>query len=152
MSFDEIYLRYVDSVYSFLKFRLNDDYMVEEVMQETFLAVYRGLERLPTVQSVKAWILAIAHHKLVDYLRRFKPDHVELEPNMYAEEFTTDLTIIEALGQLDHTSAAIVYGLYVEQLTCEEIADILGIPVGTVKSKAYAARGKLRSWLKEVEQ
>ena len=55
------------------------------------------------------------------------------------------------LKQLDPTAATIIYGLYVEQLSCQELAEMLDIPVGTVKSKAYTARTKLRNWLKEVK-
>lgn len=152
MSFDEIYARYVDSVYSFLKFRLNDDYLIEEILQETFIAVYRSLDRLASVQSVKAWILGIAHHKMVDILRRNKYEEVAFDQNMLVEEFSTDLTLKEILSQLDPAGATIIYGLYVEQLSCQELAEMLEIPVGTVKSKAYNARAKLRNWLKGVEQ
>ncbi|HHX02125.1 MAG TPA: sigma-70 family RNA polymerase sigma factor [Firmicutes bacterium] len=152
MSFDEIYARYVDSVYSFLKFKLNDEYLVEEILQETFLAVYRNLNKLSTVQSPKSWILTIARHKLVDHLRSIKHEEVTLDHSMLVQEFSTDLVLNEVLNQLDSTAAAIVYGLYVEQLTCQELAEILEIPVGTVKSKAYTARAKLRNWLKGAGQ
>ena len=152
MSFDEVYARYADCVYSFLRFKLNDEYLIEEIMQETFLAVYRSLDKCKNVQSAKEWILTIAHHKLVDHLRRAKHKEVALDQNIRVEESPSDLTIKEILSQLDAVSATIIYGLYVEQFTCEELAGILGIPVGTVKSKAYTARARLRSWLKGVEQ
>lgn len=78
MSFDEIYEAYLDSVYSFLKFKLKDDFLIEEVIQETFLAVYRSLDQFPEVKSVKAWIFTIAHRKMIDLLRRQKYEEVEL--------------------------------------------------------------------------
>lgn len=148
MSFDEIYEAYLDTVYSFLKFKLNDESLIEEILQETFLAVYRGLDRLADVKSIKAWILTIAHHRMVDQLRSVKFDEVELDQNMLVEDFSTDLTLKEALNQLDPTASTIIYGLYVEQLTYQELAEIIGIPVGTVKSRAYTARAKLRDWFK----
>lgn len=67
---------------------------------------------------------------------------------MITKELATDLTLKEALSQLDPTSQTIIYGLYVEQLTYQELAEIIGIPVGTVKSRAYTARAKLRDWLR----
>lgn len=148
MSFDEIYEAYLDTVYSFLKFKLNDESLIEEILQESFLAVYRGLDRLADVKSIKAWILTIAHHKMVGQLRSVKFDEVELDQNMLVEDFSTDLTLKEALNQLDPTASTIIYGLYVEQLTYQELAEIIGIPVGTVKSRAYTARAKLRDWFK----
>ena len=148
MSFDEIYEAYLDTVYSFLKFKLNDERLIEEILQETFLAVYRGLDRLADVKSIKAWILTIAHHKMVDQLRSVKFDEVELDQNMLVEDFSTDLTLKEALNQLDTTASTIIYGLYVEQLTYQDLAEIIGITVGTVKSRAYTARAKMRDWFK----
>lgn len=148
MSFDEIYEAYLDSVYSFLKFKLKDDFLIEEVIQETFLAVYRSLDQFPEVKSVKAWIFTIAHRKMIDLLRRQKYEEVELDQHMITKELATDLTLKEALSQLDPTSPTIIYGLYVEQLTYQELAEIIGIPVGTVKSRAYTARAKLRDWLR----
>ena len=67
---------------------------------------------------------------------------------MLVEDFSTDLTLKEALNQSDPTASTIIYGLYVEQLTYQELAEIIGIPVGTVKSRAYTARAKLRDWFK----
>ncbi len=61
----------------------------------------------------------------------------------------SDLHIAEMLDQLEDVERTIVYGLYVENLTCHEIAQVLNIPEGTVKSKSYYARRKLREWLKE---
>lgn len=66
MSSEEIYTKYVDAVYRFLKFKLEDEHLVEDVLQETFLAVYQNLHKIAEVNSSKAWILAIARNKLVD--------------------------------------------------------------------------------------
>jgi hypothetical protein len=46
MSFEEIYSKYVDAVYRFLKFKLGDEHLVEDVLQETFLAVYENLQKI----------------------------------------------------------------------------------------------------------
>lgn len=151
MNFDEIYHTYLDTVYSFLKYKLRDEHLVEEVVQETFLAVYKGLAQLEQVDSVKAWLLSIAHHKMVDAVRKQKIVEVELEDSLEANTFVGDLSLQEMLYQLDEPAQTIIYSLYVEQLTCKQIASIVGIPEGTVKSKAFAARAKLRSWLKEEE-
>jgi len=151
MRFEEIYAKYLEPVYSYLKFKLADEYLVEEILQETFLAVYRNLDQLENVKSLKTWILTIAHHKMVDHLRMHKLEEVPLDHHELADEMVTDLTLREVLKQLDPTATTIIYGLYVEQLSCQELAEMLDIPVGTVKSKAYTARTKLRNWLKEVK-
>ena len=48
---------------------------------------------------------------------------------------------------MDEMSRQIIYGIYVEQLSYKDLSEILGIPEGTVKSKSYYARAKLRRWL-----
>lgn len=53
------------------------------------------------------------------------------------------------MTQLDEVDRTIMYGLYAEGLTCQELAKILDIPEGTVKSKAHYARKKLQKWLQE---
>ncbi|NLZ44977.1 MAG: RNA polymerase sigma factor [Clostridia bacterium] len=149
MSFEEIYSKYVDAVYRFLKFKLGDEHLVEDVLQETFLAVYENLQKMKEVSSHKAWILTIAHHKFVDHLRKKRLVEVELSEGMEADPAPDCLFIHQLLSQLDETARTILYGLYVEQLTCSELAEILGIPVGTVKSKAHAARSILQNKLRE---
>jgi DNA-directed RNA polymerase specialized sigma24 family protein len=149
MSFEEIYAKYVDAVYRFLKFKLGDEHLVEDVLQETFLAVYQNLQKIAEVSSPKAWILAIARHKLVDHLRKKRLVEVELNEGIEVEPGPDCLFIHQLLSPLDETARTILYGLYVEELTCRELAEILGIPVGTVKSKAHAARSILQNKLKE---
>jgi len=149
MSFEEIYTRYVDTVYRFLKFKLEDEHLVEDVLQETFLAVYQNLHKIAEVNSPKAWILAIARNKLVDHLRKKRLVEVELAEGLEADPGPDHLFIRQLLSHLDDTARTILYGLYVEELTCGELAEILGIPVGTVKSKAHAARSVLQHKLKE---
>ena len=74
---------------------------------------------------------------------------VELNEGIEVDPGPDRLFIHQLLSHLDETARTILYGLYVEQLTCSELAEILGIPVGTVKSKAHAARAILQNKLKE---
>lgn len=151
MDFAALYSEYVDAVYGYLAFRLRDKEVVEDLVQETFLAAHQRLDRLQEVASPKAWLLAVAHNKLVDYLRR-QQEHLPLqEENLAAAAGTAPsrLFIQEALAQLAELERTIVYGLYVEGLTHRELAEMLGLPEGTVKSKAHYARKRLYYWLQE---
>jgi len=111
------------------------------MVQETFLAAHQGLNRLHSVNSPKAWLLTIAHNKLVDFLRR-RPVHVPLQAESLAAAGgeAANLFAQEILEQLAEPERTIVYGLYVEGLTYRELGEMLGIPKGTVKSKAHYAR------------
>ena len=152
MGFEELYELYVGTVYGYLMFKLNDEYLVEEILQDTFLAVYQSIDAFRSIESPKAWILAIAHNKMVDHLRK---KHL-VEQNCAVEQLSspsiesvTNLFFQETLKQLGDMERTIVYGLYVEGLSCQELSQILHIPEGTVKSKAHYARKKLRKWIWE---
>lgn len=150
MDFERIYHTHADSVYSFLMFKLHDEHLAEELMQETFLAVYEQKEGVVQIESLKAWILTIARNKLVDHLRKDR-EQVRLVQEMMpeeAEKASDGVFVEELLGQLPEPERTIVYGLYVEGLTCNELGQMLAIPEGTVKSKAYYARQNLARWLK----
>ena len=151
MDLAALYSAYADAVYGYLAFKLQDRQLVEDLVQETFLAAQEGLDRLETVHSPKAWLLAIAHNKMVGFLRRRPPD-LPLIWEGAAVGDSSALFVEEALKQLADLERTIVYGLYVEGFTYRELAEMLSLPEGTVKSKAHNARRHLYRWLQEGER
>lgn len=152
MGFEGLYELYAGAVYGFLMFKLNNEDLAKDILQDTFLAVYQGIHTVHTIESPKAWILAIAHNKMVDHLRKkqcVEQTHVTDQLSDVSIENTTHLFVEEILNQLNDPERTIVYGLYVEGLSCLELAQVLQIPEGTVKSKARYARKKLRKWIQK---
>lgn len=152
MGFEVLYQDHVGAVYSYLMFKLNDRQLVEDILQETFLAVYQNIHQINEVASPKAWVLSIAHNKMVDHLRKNKVREKSLNLETISSESceqNSSLFFRETLEQLPEVERTIVYGLYAEGLTCQELAQILNIPEGTVKSKAHYTRKKLYKWLQE---
>jgi len=148
MDFESLYKDHADAVYGYLAFKLRDSQLAEDLMQETFLAAHERLDQLRTAGSAKAWLLSIAYNKMVDLLRR-RSAELPLQAESLAASGTAAPTLFirEALEQLDELERSIVYGLYVEGLTHRELAEMLGLPEGTVKSKAHYARRRLHRWL-----
>jgi len=151
LDFEQLYEANVDAVYGYLMFKLNDEQLAEDILQETFLAVHQGMQKNDEISSPKAWLLSIAHNKMVDCLRkrRIVESGLDFEVAADLNENHSNVFLQEALGQLADTERTIVYGLYVEGLTCRELAQILALPEGTVKSKAHYARKHLYHWLQE---
>ncbi len=150
MNFDKLYRAYAGTVYGFLMFKLRDEHLAEDIMQEVFLAAHQGLRRNLQIDSPKAWLLSVAHHKMVDYLRKKPLEAQYLAPETIPAktgEAISNLFVEEILNQLPGTERTIIYGLYIEGLTCKELAEMLMIPEGTVKSKAHYARKKIRNRL-----
>lgn len=154
MVFEEVYNEYVDIVFNYLRQRLKDSYLIEDILQETFYAVYRNLPELKKKDSIKSWILSIAHNKMVDKIRKVTketlPDLAEKEAEPSIDPLPeSTLFLEEILQKLPGEDRQILYGLYVLQLKYSELAEIMNLPEGTIKSKAYHARKELKDCLKE---
>lgn len=152
MDFKKLYTLYADTVYSYIYFQVKDRFWAEDLLQETFLAVYKHRDNLSAIRTPKAWLLAIAQRRIADKFRKEKNQPLFTasladRPDSAAAQAEEKLFLEELLKRLDETSRHILYGIYVEQLSCKELAEILDLPEGTVKSKAYHARAKLKRWL-----
>lgn len=153
MTFGELYEEYAGVVYGYLMFKLRDSQLAEDVLQDTFLAVHQSTRQLASIGSPKAWILSIAHNKMVDVLRKETALTLKSLPEENLSSAScdpaSDLFFAEALAQLPEVERTIIYGMYAEGMTCQELAHILDVPEGTVKSKAHYARKRLCQWLQE---
>jgi RNA polymerase sigma-70 factor (ECF subfamily) len=125
-----------------------------DVVQETWIGAIRGIRGLRDPAQFPAWIYGIATRKCADVIRgnqrrRAFDDRAgagrSVEASVVAPEQQIDLaTAIRALPPMHR---AVVHLFYVEDLGVEEIASVLGIPAGTVKSRLHHAREALRDQL-----
>ena len=134
--------------------RCSDPGVVEETMQDTFLAVWRGAGRYSGEGDVGAWIWGIAIRRLIDTLRRRPRAEVlvaEVDDRPSAEEQI--LLGVEhgdlggALRKLSPELRAVVQATVLDGLTSREAGRLLGIPAGTVKTRMMRARAQLREEL-----
>ena len=127
---------------------------VDDAVQDTFVAVWRGAGRWDGSGDVGAWIWGIAIRRLIDSLRRHPArgpltSAQEIEPS--AEEAV--LTGVEygdlagALNRLSPELRAVVQATILDDLTTKEAGRLLGIPAGTVKTRMMRARAQLREEL-----
>jgi RNA polymerase sigma-70 factor (ECF subfamily) len=135
--------------------RCADPDAVDDAVQDTFVAVWRSAARYRGGGAVGAWIWGIGVRRLIDALRRrprrefVSGDRVELESS--AEEQV--LLGVEhgdlagALGRLSPELRAVVQATILDGLTTREASRLLGIPAGTVKTRAMRARIQLREEL-----
>jgi RNA polymerase sigma-70 factor, ECF subfamily len=138
--------------------RCADPAIVDEVLQDTFVAVWRGAGRYAGQGEAAAWMWGIAIRRLVDAFRRRPPaaypidDHVgELHLTESAEDRV--LLGVEhgdlagALAGLSPELRAVVQATVLDGLTTREAAHLLGVPAGTVKTRMMRARRALRKEL-----
>jgi RNA polymerase sigma-70 factor (ECF subfamily) len=164
-AFDELYQRTAPWLAVRLRRRCADDEIVAEVMQETYLAVWRAAaaftgRRGAGVQgSAAGWLWTIAARRLVDAFRgRARSAQVPLaalalEDAPAAEDEVLQSTVGDAVGDALHQLAPelqqVLRATVLDGLTVRETAVLLGLPEGTVKTRARRARIALRAALRQ---
>ena len=127
----------------------------EDLVQETFLRAYRGFDRFEAGTNIRAWLFTILHRVRTDAFRRAgrSPRTVEMiddGPGVPPpqEALASGAEDIErALAALPEVFRAAVILRDVEDLSYDEIAGVLDIPIGTVMSRIHRGRGLLRAAL-----
>jgi RNA polymerase sigma-70 factor, ECF subfamily len=124
----------------------------QDVVQETWLVVIRDVVLLKDVSRFRPWLFRIASHKCQDYWRRHAV--TERVTETLQSEAATGRTdgapeahradIDAAFRRLPSESRTVLALMYLEDLSVGEIADVLGVPEGTVKSRLFHARQQLR--------
>jgi RNA polymerase sigma-70 factor (ECF subfamily) len=179
----ELYDRYVDGVYAAAIRLLDDRQVAEEIVQETFLALWNRAELFdPAAGSLAAWLHTIARNRTVDRLRALgrrpslvplsstagddEPDGValdrvaasgvviggagdELTPEGAAEATELRATLADALAGMPEPERSVIVLAYREGLSQSEIAERLGWPLGTVKTRTRRGLARLRVVLEQ---
>jgi len=161
--------RYERELYGYLRRYLGDGDLAEDVFQNTFLQLYTKIGKFEAGRPVRPWLYTIATHQAIDALRR-QGRHQNLSLDQQREEqadgeASSLAALLEARGPgpLDQAQGEerrqfvrasverlpdflrqVVLLAYYQGLKYREIADILAIPVGTVKSRLHAALVKLQ--------
>jgi len=152
--FEEIFERYRQPLYSFFRRRLSTSERAEDLTQEVFVAVIRGTSRYEPRARVRTYLYGIAVNLLAAEHRRQKTAEIrEVEPGLASNESPdSSIWIREALGKLEQTEREILMLREYEQLSYSEIADVLRLPVNTVRSRLFRSRLALRQYLEPASQ
>lgn len=167
-AFDSLVVRYEKELFGYLRRYLGDAALAEDVFQNTFLKVYEKLDQYEPGRPVRPWLYTIATHQAVDALRRVnRRGAVSLDrkgsPGLEGEQSSlADLLIAkdqspqdalsleeqrralrEAVEELPELYREVLLLAYYQEMKYKDIAEVLGVPVGTVKSRLHAAVGRL---------
>ncbi len=155
----ELYSRHAPWLVLRLTRRCGDPSLVDEVVQDTFVAVWRSARRWDGRGEVAAWIWGIGIRRLLDALRRRPAPAVSWgeghEQRLALQESTEDRVLVgvqygdlgAALDRLSPDLRAVVQATVLDGLTTREAAKLLGIPSGTVKTRMMRAKAQLREAL-----
>lgn len=159
---DELYERLSGRVYTRALTLLRSREEAEEVVQDTFLILYRRANSYATPDSApRAFIYTIARNQALSRLRRRKARPLKAEgwevddprtafanpgPAVPTTHLTTNLYVERLLAQLDEEEPQLLEGAFVSGYSHAELAELTGLPLGTLKSKLRRALLKLRDY------
>jgi RNA polymerase sigma-70 factor, ECF subfamily len=157
-AFETLYRRYARPVFGLALRRLGDRGRAEDAVQETFASVWRGAHSYrPERGPGGPWIYAVARNAIVDRARaRSEPavevpeqESSEVGPPDRAEASWTSWRVHRALEELSENERTVIELAYWSGLSQSEVAEYLGIPLGTVKTRTRAALARLADQLEE---
>lgn len=157
-AFEALIHTYQSRVFSYC-LRMTGDYgAAEDLTQEIFIKVYRNIDKYDWRQArLSTWLFTISRHTSLNYLRgleRRAPESMvsgeelaQLATTEKAVQIEERIGLIEALSRLSPEDRDIILWKDYLDLKCSEIAQIMQMPVGTVKSRLFSIRRRLRQEL-----
>ena len=157
----ELYDRFGGIAYGVAFRILRDDALAQDAVQEAFLAVWRSADRfLAERAKASTWVLTLVHRRAVDIVRREerrRADPIETAPEPGGAAADEEATLAfqrelvqEALRRLPDDQRQALELAYYGGLTQSELAERLGQPLGTIKSRMFSGLGRLRDLLAEA--
>jgi RNA polymerase sigma-70 factor (ECF subfamily) len=171
VAYRELIGRYERPVFSLIYRLVRDREKAEDLSQETFIKVLNALDRYDPSFKFSSWIFKIAHNTALDLLRKKEPDTLSLDGSPHAETASdieaSTLTAVstnespedfassrevgaqieDAIAKLRPEYRTAILLCHVEGRPYEEIADIMEVPLGTVKTYIHRARIELKAYL-----
>ena len=149
-----LFARHHVRVYRFVLRLMRDEMAAEDVISEVFLDVWREAGKFEGRSAVSTWLIAIARFKALSVLRKRRDDALDEDmaesiaepgddPERAAEKQDKGEKLRKCLGALSPEHREIIDLVYYHEKSVEEVAQIVGIPENTVKTRMFYARKKL---------
>jgi RNA polymerase sigma-70 factor (ECF subfamily) len=153
--------RYATPAVNFAARIVQDRALAEDLVQEAFVRAFQRLETYDPQRRFVSWFFQIVHNVTIDYLRRTRPPSVSLDaleesgyqpaggpgPDLQAEQVALGAALDASLARIRPEYREAILLRYREELSVQEIAEVMGVPVGTVKTYLSRARKELASIL-----
>ena len=173
-AFRELLERYERPVFSLIYRMVRDRTLAEDLAQEAFIRAFNAIATYNTSYKFSNWIFKIANNHTIDHLRKRKLDTVSIHGSPHAttpEEMSQTRLVVEsedespqellehrelggqieaAIGELRAEYKTVILLRHVEGYAYDEIAEIMDLPLGTVKTYLHRARNELKKKLEDV--
>ncbi len=149
-----LYVRHHVRLFRFLLRLVKDPSCAEDLVSEVFLDVWRQAERFERRSQVSTWLMGIARHKALSALRRRTTEALDEaaaaliedpadNPEVALAKRETGALLRNCLAELSAAHREIVDLVYYHEKTIEEVAEIVGVPLNTVKTRMFYARKRI---------
>lgn len=153
-AFEELYRLYADQAIRTATAVTLNQASAADIVQETFIRVYRNIDNFDTEKPFKPWFNKILMNECNRYLKkqsRVIPTEINEETDLPAESDTYSFEehgdVYDLVQKLDDTQRVPLILKYLNDLADKDIAEILGLNVNTVKSRLFKGRNKLKDWI-----
>lgn len=149
-----LFARHNVRVFRFLKRRIGNAANAEDLLSEVFLEVWRNAGRFDARSQVSTWILGIARYKALSSLRQRSLDELDEsiyetvedpadDPEIALQKRQSSALLQHCLKQLSTAHREVLDLIYYYEQSIEDVARIIGVPPGTVKTRAFHARKRI---------
>jgi RNA polymerase sigma-70 factor (ECF subfamily) len=156
-----LFSRYQVRVYRFILRKVRSEAVAEELTNEVFMEVWRHASRFEGRSSLSSWILGIAHNRAVSSLRKRREAELDEDyagriaddadnPEVTSQKADKGALLRACMERLSDEHRTIIDLVYYHEMSVAEVADVVGIPQNTVKTRMFYARKKLSELLQEV--
>lgn len=151
--FENFYQQNAPKLKGFLRQLLGETQAAEDVAQETFLQLWRRPNGFhPEDGSLRAYLFGVGRKRAAEWWRQRKPEMPEPAAAPERPRQEAGALVGDAFSRLEASQRSLLWLREVEGQSYEELSQILGIPLGTVRSRLFTAREKLRSiWRGECQ-
>jgi RNA polymerase sigma-70 factor (ECF subfamily) len=169
LAFEDLILKYQDKIYNLCRHMLGNAHDAEDAAQDTFIKAYQNLNNFKPNASFYTWLYRIAVNTCLDYKKRpffesiFKHSAEteesfqerasgEPSPEKLYENKLLGVALYKSLARLSPKLRAAIILKEIEGLSYEEVAEVLDVSSGTVKSRISRAREELKRLMKEIRE
>ncbi|MFK4323723.1 RNA polymerase sigma-70 factor (ECF subfamily) [Bacillus sp. RC55] len=155
-AYSELYDKTIQEIYKTAHFLIEDKADVDDVVQEIYIQLYESLRKYDSEKPFRPWLIGLAIKQIHSYRRKRwmrlrivkkaeeqrKPVQIDFSSDVVSK--ISNQKLIELIHKLPYKLKQVIILRYLHDYSQEEVAQILHIPIGTVKSRIHAALKKLR--------